>query len=370
MAEHVKASGGTQMAQPVATVAVVIVGFRNADDIVSCLKALSASLASPGFDVFICENGGRAAYESLIDELVKANGPCFPAADCERGDQLPMNAFVDVGRLHLRGRPACNVWIGCASDNLGYAGGINSWLGPLAKLDGWKVWILNPDTEPESGALAALVEHAEANGKAMVGSTILDGDESRSVRFRGGVHWQKLRARSVAIGLGDRADALHDVGLIEREMDSPSGASMYVTRACIETIGPMDERYFLFFEDLDWGVRAKQFGLGYASASIVAHKRGTTTGSANAPGEIPGLTVYLEHRNGIHFVRRHFPWALPLRVVASFLYSLRFLMRSAPRNSLCSHSWDGRGFDGRGWATRLASKSSKVVLEWRFRRRC
>ncbi|WP_424627909.1 glycosyltransferase family 2 protein [Bradyrhizobium sp. SYSU BS000235] len=333
----IKEAESTQTAQRVAAVAVVIVGFKNADDIAGCLTALSASLPSPGFDIFICENGGRPAFEQLLDELLQADGPCAPATDFECSDQFQSATFVDVHRLRLRERPGCDVWIGCASGNLGYAGGINAWLGPLAERDGWKgVWILNPDTEPERGALAALVEHAEATGKAMVGSTILDGDGSRSVRFRGGVHWQKLRARSVAIGLGDRADALHDVQLIEREMDSPSGASMYVTRACIEAIGPMDERYFLFFEDLDWGVRAKQFGLGYASASIVAHKRGTTTGSAKAPGEIPKLTVYLEHRNGIHFVRRHFPWALPLRVAASCLYSLRFLLRNAPGNSLAA----------------------------------
>ena len=351
---YVKAADNTRTVQPVAAVAVVVVGFRNADDIADCLTALSASLPSPGFDILICENGGRTAYDCLIDDLLKAEGPCVPATDFECFDQFEPNVFTGIRHLHLRDRPDCNAWIGCASDNLGYAGGINSWLGPLGKLDGWKgVWILNPDTEPESGALAALVEHAETNGKAMVGSTILDGDRSRSVRFRGGVHWQKFRTRSVAIGLGDRADALHDVQLIEREMDSPSGASMYVTRACIENIGPMDERYFLFFEDLDWGVRAKQFGLGYASASIVAHKRGTTTGSAKAPSEIPKLTVYLEHRNGIHFVRRHFPWALPLRVAASFLYSLRFLMRGAPRNSLAAIQGMAAGLMGEvgqpGW---------------------
>ncbi len=170
----------------------------------------------------------------------------------------------------------------------------------------------------------------------MVGSTILDGDGSRCVRFRGGVHWQKFTARSVAIGLGERFDASHDVRVIEAAMDSPSGASMYVTRACVEKIGPMDERYFLFFEDLDWGVRAKQMGLGYASGSVVAHKRGTTTGSAKSPAEMPRLVVYLEHRNGIHFVRRHFPWALPLRIAMSLLYSVRFLMRRAPRNSLAA----------------------------------
>jgi GT2 family glycosyltransferase len=225
------------------------------------------------------------------------------------------------------------VWIGCAAENFGYAGGVNAWLALLLKLSGWRgVWILNPDTKPEARALTALVERAEVGRKGMVGSTIVDEDRPEHVRFRGGLHWQRLASRSVPIGLGDHLGASHDLFSIEDALDSPSGASMYVTRACVEAIGLMDERYFLFFEDLDWGMRAKRFGLGYASASIVIHGRGTTTGSARVSAAIPKLTVYLQHRNGVHFVRRFFPWALPVRIAVSLLYAMRFLIRHAPSN--------------------------------------
>ena len=111
---------------------------------------------------------------------------------------------------------------------------------------------------------------------------------------------------------------------------------MYVTRPCLEKIGPMDESYFLFFEDLDWGLRAKACGLGYASASIVRHQRGTTTGTAKSLATIPRLSVYLEHRNGIHFVCRHFPWTLPVRVTVSCLFAIRFLMHRAPKNFMAA----------------------------------
>jgi GT2 family glycosyltransferase len=206
---------------------------------------------------------------------------------------------------------------------------------PLSRIGGWRgIWILNPDTEPAEFALAALFERAESGRKAMVGSTILDSDELEHVRIRGGLHWQKIVARDVAIGLGERLDASHNVSAVEEVMDCPSGASMYVTRWCIETIGPMDESYFLFYEDLDWGIRAKHLGLGYASESIVIHRRGTTTGSAGNAATIPKLPVYLQHRNGIHFVRRHFPWALPVRVAMSLLYAVRFLIRQSPNNCL------------------------------------
>jgi N-acetylglucosaminyl-diphospho-decaprenol L-rhamnosyltransferase len=317
----------------IAEVAVLIVGYNNPDDVAHCLAALSRAAASPRFDIFICENGGLEAYHELMRNLVEETA-CYAAAEGADAQGEPASApFLATRRLKLVSRHA-NVVVGCADDNLGYAGGINAWLRRLVRRGGWKgVWILNPDTEPAPDALGALVARAEAGGKGMVGSTILEAGSEEVVRFRGGIHWQKLAARSVAIGLAEQLDAPIDLPAIERAMDSPSGASMYVTRRCIEQIGLMDEGYFLFFEDLDWGVRAKKLGLGYASASIVAHQRGTTTGSAGRPTALSRLAVYLQHRNAIHFVRRHYPLTLPIRLLLSLAYAMRFLAAGTPINS-------------------------------------
>jgi N-acetylglucosaminyl-diphospho-decaprenol L-rhamnosyltransferase len=320
------------IANRVAEVAILIVGFRNPSDLKGCLTALSGASCRPNFDVFICENGGARAYERLLEELFDPQGPCRDIDGAAKLATINSSRFIGIQRLCFRTRPS-NVWVGCAARNLGYAGGINAWLHQLRSVAGWKgVWILNPDTKPEAGALAALVERAETARKGMVGSTILDIERPDRVRCRGGLHWQKFAARTIAIGLGEPLNAPHDLSAIETAIDSPSGASMYVTRPCLEAIGHMDESYFLFFEDLDWGQRAKACGLGYASASIVGHRRGTTTGSSKSLAAIPRLSVYLQHRNGIHFVRKYFPWTLPLRIVISSLYAIEFLMNRAPGN--------------------------------------
>jgi GT2 family glycosyltransferase len=96
----------------------------------------------------------------------------------------------------------------------------------------------------------------------------------------------------------------------------------------------MDESYFLFYEDLDWAlhVKARGLNLGYASSSIVWHKRGTTTGSAKGPGEIPRPTVYLQFRNRVLFVRKYFPWTLPICIAVSLLYAVRMLKHRSPKN--------------------------------------
>jgi GT2 family glycosyltransferase len=320
----------------IADIGVLIVGFRNPADLTACLAALSDAAAEPNFDVFVCENGGVDSYQQVLQELVGPQGPCRQTDEPMISALMSSDRFIDVRRLRFRTRPS-SVWIGCATENLGYAGGINAWLHQLQSLSGWKgVWVLNPDTEPEAHALAALVERAETGRKGMVGSTILDVERLDEVRCRGGLRWQKLAARTISIGLGEPVNAPHDLSAIEARIDSPSGASMYVTRTCLEKIGLMNESYFLFFEDLDWGLRAKSYGLGYASRSIVRHKRGTTTGSAKSLSKIPRLSIYLEHRNGIHFVCTHFPWMLPVRVAVSLVYAVRFLVHRAPENCMAT----------------------------------
>ena len=112
-----------------------------------------------------------------------------------------------------------------------------------------------------------------------------------------------------------------------------SGASMYVTRDCIKQIGLMDERFFLYYEDLDWGIRAKACGLGYASNSVVPHKLGTTIGSASSRAKRSPLSVYLGSRNRIHFVRKHFPAHTLLSTAFSLLDAVKYLAARAPRNS-------------------------------------
>ena len=109
---------------------------------------------------------------------------------------------------------------------------------------------------------------------------------------------------------------------------------MYVTRLCLEKIGKMDERYFLYYEDGDWSLRAKksQFELGYASKSIVFHKGGTTIGSSTRRADKSELAVYLEARNKIEFIRSQFHSYLPVAILISLFAPIEYLVAGSPRN--------------------------------------
>jgi N-acetylglucosaminyl-diphospho-decaprenol L-rhamnosyltransferase len=314
-------------------VAILIVSFRNPQDVQACLTALTRSTAEPRFDIFVCENGGRESFHELCDAVMGPQGPCIPVSD-DLPDSLvsASERLVEVKCLALKDRPS-RVWIGCASQNLGYAGGINVWIDRLLPIPGWEgIWVLNPDTEPEPRALEALVERSVTGNKGMVGSTILPSVNGNYVYCRGGHRWRKLRTTFALIGFGEPVNGPIDLQAIEAALDCIAGGSMYITRACLEKIGPMDERFFLFYEDADWSIRAKGHGLGYARDSLVPHTGGTTIGSARSRAQRSRLSVYLESRNQLHFVRMHWHRYLPFAIFMGLAHAVAYLFALSPKN--------------------------------------
>jgi hypothetical protein len=313
-------------------VAILIVGFRNRQDISTCITALSRATTEPSFDIFICENGGIESFHELCKELARPQGPCSVAlTDLPNLLITPSKRLVELRCLPLKERSS-RVWIGCAAENLGYAGGINVWIEQLLGVPWDGIWILNPDCEPEPRALDALARCALTGNKGMVGSTISGFTDRNHIHCRAGHHWRKLMSSFAIIGRGHSVDSSVDLPMIEASLDCISGASMYVTRACLEKIGPMDERFFLYYEDADWSIRAKPYGLGYASDSIVPHEGGTTIGSSQHRANRSWLAVYLESRNRVHFVRLHYRHFFPLTFILSLLSALEYLFAGSPRN--------------------------------------
>ena len=173
-------------------VPIVIVGFGNAADIVKCLTAVAEQRRCPKIGVFICENGGGGAFEALIESLSDPGGPCAGKAE-----SMDLNApvFLRVRRLRLAGA-GVPVFVGEACENLGFPGGVNSWIRLFLLERGWEgVWVLNPDTWPAPDALAELIRYADARKRGMVQSRIMFADRSDITSSRG-LKWNKLRARS------------------------------------------------------------------------------------------------------------------------------------------------------------------------------
>jgi N-acetylglucosaminyl-diphospho-decaprenol L-rhamnosyltransferase len=329
-------------------VIIAIVGYRNAADVRACLAALANSTAKD-FQISICENGGPASYRALreaLGGLVDFTDPP-PARIDERV------AEACSGRLRPGGQP---IRIYGAMANLGYAGGVNlciRQMGPSAK---WSaIWILNPDTEPEPGALAALIARTAEGPYGIVASRLAFKSTQRIQSYGG--RWRPLLGRGLNIGMNAPLNAKPDVQAIEREMTYVSGASLFASRDYIENVGLMDESYFLYCEDVDWCLRRGERRLGYAHDAIVYHVHGTTIGSNTSRKARSALSVYLDERNKLRLTRRFYQAGYPWALLISLALTLQYLRAGAPRNFLVALT---------GW---FAGLRGEVGLPKRFSRR-
>jgi GT2 family glycosyltransferase len=97
----------------------------------------------------------------------------------------------------------------------------------------------------------------------------------------------------------------------------------------METIGLLDESYFLYWEDADWGMRARKekYKLLYCPKSRVWHKEGGTSGGINP------LMDYYWTRNGLAFMKKFYPAFLPLVPFAYLAkHTIVRILRRQPMN--------------------------------------
>lgn len=142
--------------------------------------------------------------------------------------------------------------------DLGYAAGNNIGIARLLERDCDLVWILNADTIVEPSTLSQLRAHlAQVPDCGVVGPRILCADrDPEAIWSDGGV----VDRESGAAG-HRRPGGHHDSGApTVLDVDYVTGASMLVRRAVIEDIGSIPTRYFLYYAEVDWCLRAQASG--------------------------------------------------------------------------------------------------------------
>ena len=187
-----------------------------------------------------------------------------------------------------------------AGANLGYAGGNNLGIRWAMEQGATHVLILNNDARLEPGALAAMLEVAVADPRiAAVGAKILRRDDPSRLWFAWGeVSWRQSLVRLVGVGARDdgRFDVLRDVPWV-------SGCAILLSRRALELIGPFDEEFFAYHEEVDWCATAHEHGLSvvYVPRARVIHR-----GEASSGGhQYVSRRQYLTARNAILYARKH-----------------------------------------------------------------
>ncbi len=260
----------------------------------------------PRLSIVIVTYNSREDVDRCLQSILRHR----PAVDHEI--VVVDNASHDGTAASVRQRwPAVRVLD--AGGNIGFAAanniGIRATLGEL-------VLLLNPDTLVPAGALDTLVAALDARPDAAIaGPRLVDADGRAELSFGRMISpLAELRQKLLVLGHARRLPGIS--GYVERAtrvahvVDWVSGACLLVRRADADAVGLLDERYFMYTEDVDFcaAIRARGRRVLFTPAAQITHLRGRSAASA------PRATNAAYRRSQLAFYGKHHPgWAPFLR---------------------------------------------------------
>jgi hypothetical protein len=254
--------------------AVVIVSFNGRDDLMRCLASIPASAGRLTTEVVVVDNGSTDGGPALVRER-------FP--DVRVLEQAENRGFA----------AGCNVGIRASSAAL--------------------VLLLNPDTVPPADAIERLAQRLTARPEvAIAGPRLVDADGRPELSFGSMISPVAELRQKVLGGLharGVRPAAAYVQRWTSREHDPDwvSGACLLVRRADAVAVGLLDERFFLYTEDVDFcaAVRARGRRVLFTPAAEVRHLRGRSRASTAS------VAARRYRESQLAFYAKHHPGWLP-----------------------------------------------------------
>jgi GT2 family glycosyltransferase len=249
----------------VTRLSIIIVSFNARRDLVTCLKSLTD--APPVIE-----------HQIIVVDNASSDG----SGDAARG-------FPSVRTIVL-------------DRNVGFAAANNT---GIRASDGELVLLLNSDTVAPAGAIDRLIERLHAVPAARVaGPRLVDGDGRPEVSF----------GRMISPFNELRQKVLGHTGMLarltsrEQLVDWVSGACLLVYRADAEAVGLLDERFFMYTEDVDFcaAIRARGRRILFTPDVEVVHLRGRSAAT------VPDATREHYRRSQVAFYEKHHPLWVPL----------------------------------------------------------
>ena len=320
-----------------ACLGAVLLNYCGTVDTLACLDSLLAGERVPDRVVIADNASPDNSLEALRKEL-RAREPALREAALRTAAAKTAPSVVQPWmeiRPYGRNALPTDAWLTLLTnrENRGFAAGNNPGIGLLlADRRITHVWLLNNDTEVGTGSVAALHRAITRRPEiALWGGTVQYHAQPHAVQALGGGALNRRSGETRHIGAFLSAAVLplspSDVAKVEEEMDYVLGACMVASRRWIETVGLLNEEYFLYYEEIDWALRGRAAGLrmGYVPDLIVYHKEGASIGTDPRGGS--PLSVHHLARSRFLFVARHLPDASGLKIVLSLVRQIARFVR-------------------------------------------
>ena len=260
------------------TLSIVIVNYNTETLLRGCLESVYAGANGTPFDILVADNNSRDHSVAMIRS------------------EFPQVKVIEN---------ASNVGFSKANNHL------------IAQSDADYVLLLNPDTLVLDDAIERVVKYMEAHPKVGIcGCRVLNADHTLQLACRRSIPTPKVAffrlAGLSALFPNSRTLARYNLTYEDpektHEVDAVSGAFLMIRRQTIEDIGLLDERFFMYGEELDWCLRAKQAGWSvvyYPEAQIVHYKGESTKYNSRKAAFEFYRAMYLFHKK--HFAKDHSP---------------------------------------------------------------
>jgi len=225
-------------------------------------------------------------------------------------------------------------------ENRGVAAGNNQGIQHALQDGCSSILLINNDTEFNEHLIELLAKGLQTFKVDMICPKIMYFDEPERFWAAGG-HFQRL--------LGFRP-AHNAVGEIDRGQCNSPRLISYTPTCCVlmrgdvfDQVGLMDERYFVYYDDVDFMFRAGEKGvkLLYFPNALLLHKVGRLTGGEESPFSIRYCT-----RNRVYFLRRHLGLlrSLPVLLFYELYYAAGLICgKFSPEVFFLKHkaTWEG-----------------------------
>ncbi len=231
------------------SLSIVIVNYNVRNLLENCLHSVYSALGSIAAEIFVVDNNSNDGSVDMIRR------------------QFPEVVLIE------------NI------ENAGFARANNQ---ALQRAKGTYFLLLNPDTIVQEDTFAVMTEFFESTPSAgMAGCKIInpDGTFEPACRRSFPSPWVAFTKLSGLSTLFPRSPlfAKYNLTYLDEdasyEVDAISGSFMFLRKELYDTIGGLDEQYFMYGEDLDWCHRVKQHGskVFYVPQTRIIHYGGEST---------------------------------------------------------------------------------------------
>jgi GT2 family glycosyltransferase len=270
---------------------IIIVSWNTCELLRRCLKSLKTEIESANIEkdveVFVIDNSSADGSDAMVKEE-------FPWVKFEGN-----------------------------ATNRGFAAANNQ---ALKLCTGKYVLLLNPDTEVFPGSILQLVEFLDTHQKAgVVAPQLINSDGTVQPSCRQFPTFQNMLYEFIGLSrLFPHSPKFRQYKMLdwkhddEREVDQPQGACLLIRREIVDSIGMLDEGYFMLFEEVDWCYRIKQKGwqIWFTPRAKVLHHYGQSI------KQVKTRMILSSHKGMYRFWHKHYRgsrWYLDAPVFAGLM---------------------------------------------------